>query len=266
MANLLIATPVLSDAGSFGTIGDQDTATPASNLLKLQPTDIWKTTTLTAINFTFDLGATKTFDTFAMLYTNATAAATWRIRTANTEANLTAAPTYDSGTVAMLASTDFGDFDRPHAFLRRTPALSNRWVRFDITNAANPDNVFKVGRLYIANSWQPTRNMRFGWQLGFIDQSVRTPTSGGQTYINRKDQLRTVALTLSFMSRSEMFSNAYELFRLRGDSKDVLMILDPSEATHLNKLIVYGLLEQRNQIVNQLLNFYETELFLTELL
>lgn len=268
MANAIIMTPTLSDNGSIESVGNELASAPASNLLKIQPTDIWQTDNLSNVFFTIDLGSSQTFDTVALLYTNASSSATWRIRTADTEQDLTEFPStgHDSGSLTMWPDNDLSDWDRVHALYRPGFDITNRWLRIDVTDTSNTDGAFKAGRLYVAAAWQPAKNIRFGWSLGFEDPSRRFETSGGQTIIDPIDQKRTARFEFRFLSKNDMFNNGYEIARLRGGSADILAVLDPDEDTHLHKYIIYGVLEPRNQIINQVLDLYSQEYRLMELL
>ena len=73
MGNLILATPILSDAATI-TAGTETAAGPVTNLQKMQPTDLWEAAT-TAAYCEIDLGAVTAFNLVALLATNAVAVA-----------------------------------------------------------------------------------------------------------------------------------------------------------------------------------------------
>src|SRR3546814_236006 len=101
MAGLYIATPVLSDAATLSTTGTVSSTLPLTNLQTMQPGEVCRFTSLTGIMIVADLGSAASINWIELINHNGTSAATWRIRGADTEGELTSDPGYDSGTVSM---------------------------------------------------------------------------------------------------------------------------------------------------------------------
>lgn len=254
MSNLLIATPVLSDAATL-TAGNETTAGPVINLQKIQPTDLWESASGTSY-VEADLGSVTSFDLVALLFTNAVSTDSWRVRTADTQGNLTASPTYDSGVTTL---TDIGPDG--HAFDWQSGGLSNRWVRVDFTTASNP---FTAGRLYVANAFQPQINYEYGVQDGFDDSSVDDETDGGNLITNDGKNRAIIDLTLNIYQETDRHA-LREINRLRGSSKDVLLITNPSATVNPADYIYYGKFQRRRFAVNTLFNFHKAAYQLTSL-
>lgn len=246
MSNVLIATPVLSDAATI-TASHAVAAGPISNVQRMQPTDTWESQNLTPFVVVY-LGAVTSFNLIAVLFTNARQTDTWRIRTANTEANLTAAPTYDSAAVTFSPWNTRAS--RRHGFKFNAAGWSNSWIRIDFDSTGNPNGVFNVGRLYVANAYQPVRNYGYGNALGFIDTSPRDRTSGGNTIPNPQGIIPTHEFEIGYTDENEFFANTYAIQMLRGGSRDLLVIMDPDDTVNGHHKIGYGLLNPTSRTVN----------------
>lgn len=95
MGNILIGTPNWSEFATV-TAAVETSAGPASNLARMRPSEVWETDDLTQIQLDLDRGERAVFTFVALLHTNATVDATWRVRASDTLANLTAAPLLDT--------------------------------------------------------------------------------------------------------------------------------------------------------------------------
>lgn len=257
MARTTITDPNWSDAATL-TASQEATDFPATNLQLMQPTDRWETNNLTSLYLELDRGSAMTWNQVALLFTNATSSATWRIRAATTQANLTASPSHDSTTITLWASTGLDTWDRRHGLYWLPAGHSSRWLRIDITDGSNPDTVFRAGRLYVANAWQMSRGRLFGDSaLGWIDPSVRTVLPNGQIMVRRSSPRPLSRFTIVSTTESEFKNNADELDRLRGGSRDVLVVIDPGDSSYLHRNMIYGLQALEGSIFNPTAGVFE---------
>jgi hypothetical protein len=154
-----IATPVDIDAAVV-TASDAVGTLPVSNLKRYMPFDRWRTNlTVEEAYLTIDFGSAKPVRVVWLGYTNASEDATWRVRAATSEANLTADPVYDSGTMSHWPASNLSNWERTHALLVLQGALACRWWRIDVNNVDSDDNYYECGRLYMADPWTPSRGM-----------------------------------------------------------------------------------------------------------
>lgn len=280
MSNIVLATPELSDAATVTSSGET-AAGPVENLKRLQPTDIWQAPTLTPY-IEIDLGAVTSFNLVSLLFTNATAGAIWRVRTADTQLGLTTAPDHnvsslplrhslvwidvaigESAPIIVAQSPDTGD-KRNHAVLWVPGGWSNRWIRIDITDTGNPDGTFMAGRLYVSNALQPTYNHDYGAADGFDDDSTIDRTDGGQLIPNDGANRPVFEFTLNTANESERHT-VREINRKRGSSKDVLIVTDPNAAENPHDFVKYGLLQRRRVAVNTAFNRHQVNYQMTGL-
>ena len=269
MARIVIATGEKVEGGIVTGYGTLAASLPAANLQTLQPGEVARWTSLATIAADIDLVAAAAVNVVALGPHNGTSAATWRVRGATSQANLTAAPGYDSGSGSMWPATG-----RPSGYdgvklwslLYLSAAQSFRWWRFDVADAANPDGYFEAGRWIVDAAWQPAKNLRYGWGVGWDDPSEIVRAIGGQAWPVPRSRARVLEFTLGSMSEDEMMANAYEIARKRGKAKDVLVARDPAATTHLHRQMIYGLMAELPPLVNRTFNLYETGYRLEELI
>lgn len=245
MAAPLICSPHLSDLGTL-VVSSEVPGMEGSNLLSKQPFNKWRTQDLSGIYLTMDKGSAQAVGLVFLGFTNATSAGQARVRGADSEANLTAAPTYDSGLVDIWLKTDLDDRGLPYHFLHILPTTQTlRWWRIDITDAANADGYFEAGRLYIVNPWQPSRGIQFAYQPpGPVPRSEQQESIGGNTFVTVREAGEYSEFSFRFSDltaeKTEVSDNVRVLDRIRGDSKDILVVLEPDQTDFLMDNIIYG--------------------------
>ena len=189
------------------------------------------------------------------------------MRAATSQANLTASPGYDSTSVSVWPTTGLEDWPFVHGILWLGASPQTfRWWRVDYADAGNADGVLEAGRLIIAKAWQPTRNRRFGMSFTFIDPSPRRAARGGQLHVLPLERRRRLDFGLALLSETEVMENAFELQRLRGLGKDVLVIPDPTKTAQQARQAIYGLLPELSPISDPRFNNYEVRFAVEEML
>ena len=254
MSNIIIATPVLSDAATLSA-DDETTAGPVTNLQKMQRTDVWESESTTAY-LVIDLGAVTTFNVIALLSMNAVVTDTWRIRTANTEVDLTGDPAQDTTATALTDMSPDGDI-----FHWITAGWSNRWVRIDMATASSP---FMAGRVYVANALEFAVNYQYGGEDGYSDDSQIAVTDGGNLIPGSGSNRAILNFTLNIMSETERHA-IRELNRTSGATNDVIVITDPTAATNKQDVLYHGLLQSRRVTITTAFNRNQANYQLTSL-
>ena len=247
MAKFIIAQPYTITATAVSAA----TSMPASNLNKVQPSDVWRSTSLTSQYIEVDLGLAKAVTVVALLFTNLTSAATWRVQAGTT----TAYADYDSGTVTAWAGAT-QNVDRPHAFLDLTTASKTyRYWKIDLTDAANPAGYFEAGRVILANAFQGTRNYSYGAGRGYKDLTTTKDAFGGQMLIEDKAKRPVISFETNWLTETEMEASILEL--QRNMTGAVFAMLDPSASTYRQARMYYGRLSLE-PLVNAAFNIYST--------
>lgn len=235
MANLVIGYQDRVPGGTV-TASTQVGTLPAINMQHpaLSPQK-WRSTGNTA-SILLDMGATYSIGATALLGTNLTAAATWRIRLAATSA-LTS-PTFDTGAVQVSAGVDpaYGAAIR---IFGSSP--SGRWLGIDLTDTSLA--FLEVGRWWAGTAWQPARNYEFGIKRAWRDTTRQTLTEAGQAWVDRGVTARSWSLTLPAIQGTERDTHLETMGRVVGLREDVLVVLDPS-SSNLGRDSLFGLLTE----------------------
>lgn len=258
MANVIIATPGLGDAATLTTAGTVAPTLPLANLQDPRPSKVSRWTSLTNVSVIADLGASVAINLVALLAANWSSAAEWRIRIADTEANLTAAPTYDSGLVAVTSPSFNGAL-----------SVTGRWVRIDVSDPTNPDGFFEAGRLYIAGGdtfWQPDLNVAAGDRFAVVDDNQVAAALSGALLTTRRNRRRAWGGTFDFQTEDELYSRGYRMLMARGLGRDLLFVRDAdASAARLADQTIYGVLRQADDIVHREAGLYGWSLLIEEL-
>lgn len=223
---------------------------PVTNLQTQQPSQPWRATDLSNAYVVIDLGSAQTINLIWLGYTNASQAATIRYRAATSIANLTASPSYDSGSVSHMPNPSVTFFQRTHAYkwFGSSPKTFRYW-RIDISDPGNAAGYYQAGRLYMANAWQATRGAKYGGQFEVKEPQSRLVAGGGQRYPAVRTKTQAQRVMFEYLTEAEMLNSVYQINMLRGISLDVLLILDPDDTTNFMQQAVYGLLEAGQPMV-----------------
>lgn len=261
MARIKLATTEKSDGGALtggGTLAD---TLPVTNLQTIQPGEVARWTSLTGIYVVLDLLAAVDVDVVALLAHNGTDAATWQVRAAAAEGDLVGAPGYDSGSASMWPAggrPSGYDGEKLPSLLYLSPARSFRFWRIDVADAANPAGYFEAGRLVVAASWAPARNLRHEWEIGYVDQAEPQRAARGHLWPGpESNPAREFEFAIRGLAEDDVMQGGYELARKRGSRKDVLAIRNPELTTHLARNMVYGLLEGPKRVRRIAHNYFE---------
>ena len=207
----------------------------ADSLLGDDPMSTMRTTANAVISFrTTGRG----IDTLALLGTLSPESHTLRIRTANSVANLTAAPTYDSGTAMLRTSLGLGFRRNGYHALRRLPSVrTDEWWRVDVAGVAGG---FFMARHLVVGLARQSVNISRG--------AGATPNDYGQMSRNvfgSPDRVlgwrgRTVDFPLSWINEAEYQAKWSVLDQLVGTTSPVLAVPNPKANAFLNDRIAFG--------------------------
>ncbi len=267
------------DTGTFPNIGSEVGQLPATNLLTTRLSRVWRTATLTAPAttgrtltaatwFELDLGATYQTQLVALIGHNLLGSAQWRVRLA-TVSNFSST-VYDSGVVDIWPSIpgygglswgvfQWGDELSAAERLDHTgmgcvvldAAVTARYLRIDLFDAANPDGHLQAGRLWVGPIWQPSINMELDWKIGFEDPSEITRGMGGEITVDERPRYRVVTLTIGHLPEDEMMFNVMEyLDRRKGTSGDFVFVPRPNSPEYFLFEAIYCRQRALNPIAN----------------
>jgi hypothetical protein len=265
--NILMAHSGLMDSAVY-TASSEATDYEVERAADIQPSKKWRTTGKTAEYVVIDLGAVSTFDFVGLLHTNIVndATSTIRIRTADTEGNLTAAPTYDSTATRAIPSGAQGDYNYNNILFQIPADKTNRWIRIDLVATANGDAYIEIGRVYVSKAFIPDTNISYGWSMGIEDLTKPTQALGGPSYPNPKPKSRVLRCSLDFNDEDTMYDSAFAIDRTIGASKDIFIHRDADNLDRYMDYAVYGLQQSVQPVVNPAYNLFSKRYTIKELL
>lgn len=280
--NMIISSTNYSDGGTL-TVDDEVATLPASNLQDQQIVKIWRNTQ-TSAQIDVDFGQQRIVDFMALIRHNISQTGTirWRL-SAVSDFSTTV---YDSGTIdAWPVVEEFGTLPwgvfqwggrlNPEvaaeytisSFDVLTSAVQARYLRIDISDSLNADGYLQAGRLIAGPSYKPSVNYANGVQFEFVDESRVTKSRGGQTFVDEVERYRVMRFELINLPENEMFGNVFNsIDRLRGVSKDILVIPQPAKSSTWITQNIYGRIRQTQPITNSALTYYGRMIEVEELI
>lgn len=252
MSNLILAYNNRADTPATLSGGSWLSALPLANLQDRVFAHVARSTddALASTKFDLDLSQTRNIRALALANHNASTQATWRVRAAD-DAAFTAVA-YDSGWVDVWPDayaigfpewedSSFWDYkptaDERAAFtplaIRILPQrLAARYWRVEISDVDNPDGYIEIGRLFLADAWQPEINAAYGAQTGYVTDTLVESSLGGTDYFDARPNRRVARFVLGAMTLDTGLARAFDLTRTSGISGEVLLVFDPDDTTH----------------------------------
>jgi hypothetical protein len=244
MANIILTRP--RSVAAYASNGAGMSKTPASNLGTVQPSQVARTTTLTALQLDFDRGATATesWDQVVLAFHNLSPAATASWARATSQANLATA----AGNDAIASASVWRPSGRPSSddypllvadsryrgmttIVRFPTATAMRWGRVTVADAGNTNAFLEFGRLFPGLAIQPGRNFGFGWQIAGRDGSLRVRAEHGAAHFASGPEWRIVKLPLKWLRQqpptAQDWQAIYETLRWVRGASDLAVQADP---------------------------------------
>jgi hypothetical protein len=286
VSNLIFAgAPNRADEATLAT-GTQVASLPVTNLQERQIVRPWRTATTAPAStwVTANFLQPQTIGAVALIRHNFSQSSRWRVRLGYDSTFATVS--YDSGwrdiwpQFEEFGALAWGVFQWGGLVPREVTAqitlsayhllpqpIVAQHLRIDIDDASNPDGFLQAGRLLAGPAYQPSRDMLYGWSIGFEDPSTVSKSRGGQTWIDVQERFRVLRFTLSNLSESEAFGNIFDyLFRRKGIAGDVLVIPRADRPNQYHNQAIYGRLRSLEPITNPYFESYETSFEVEELL
>lgn len=127
-------------------------------------------------------------------------------------------------------------------------SMGVRRLRFEFFDEGNADGYIQIGRLFVADGWQPEVNVGPGAVAhGWEDQSLIMAAMSGAEYKDRRAKRRTARFAFEMLTEAEAM-RAHDLMRLCGTTEEVLYVHDPDDTTHAMRRRWLGRLRQLNAV------------------
>lgn len=256
MSNVLICYRNRSDECTLSG-GSWSAGLPLDNLknrdirLMARSTDALAAST----KFTAALAAQRPIRMVALIRSNCSLAATWRVRI-YTDSGLTNL-VHDSGTLdawpAGTAAEDIAYFssDIIHPLVA---SVVGQYVLVEVSDTGNADGYLEFGRLFVDDGWQPTWNMVEGASIGHDDLSTVMPAPSGKEFFAEREVRRVMRFQLPHLTEDEG-ARAFDIQRIAKTVNEVLVVWDPDDLADIKRRGLMGRLRQLSPIEYP---FYET--------
>lgn len=258
MANCILAFPNYVDATAYTVSfsgGSWEASLPLTNLRDERIVKVARSTNDTVSNtlFTCDLGVLRDVRVVAIPNHNMSRAALVKV-TAATDSGFTNTvlntgwvdvwrQVYEFGTLPFghpsfwtgkLTAEDAEGYTMPFVYVADA-AVQARYWKVEVDDDANTDGYVELARLVLAPGYQPTRNMSYGAQIGWEDETEAQKSLGGARFYDRRGKRRVATFTLPFIEVDEGFAWPFEIARRQGVSRQIFFVFDPADDTNLHR-------------------------------
>jgi hypothetical protein len=254
VGNALFLSPRWIDAATV-TASSTEGLLTADNVQTARPDQVWRATGDTAEYLAWDFGEDVMVEALALVAHNLSSAATLRLRLGTSEANVTAAPGFDSGAVSawpVSGKPDDLDWQSYFSLVLADNATGYRYGRVDIADSANVDGYVQVGRLFVGPAFVPSINVDINPSLGLTSPDEAGRSAFGHTFgDNRGPAARVMQLPMSALDEDEMGDELFELQRYCGLAKDFAFCLNPEATTRFHRYAMQARFSTLNSFTAQ---------------
>lgn len=271
------------------TAGSEEPRLPVTNLQDRQLVRPWRTQTVDPAQtwIEADFQGDRMVGAVALVRHNFSQTSQWRVRTGDDPAiGQGVGVEYDSGWLEVwppieeFGTLPWGVFQwggllpqevaseiTLSAFHLLPQPRSARYLRIDLQDPDNDDGYLQAGRLVAGPSYVPSRNMLYGWSIGFEDPSEVSKSRGGQTWIDVHEKFRVLRFALANLNEDEAMINVFDhLMRRKGVSGDVLVIPQSERPDQYHNQAIYGRLRSLDPITNPFFESFEANFEVEELI
>lgn len=243
MGSSYILAPFASDKATITASGSAAGAGP-ENVQKLRPSLYWRSDA-TSAQLVLDMGAPVPVDALGLGWINGQSGNTFRLRGADSEANLSAAPTYDSnlahpaGIPIWPAGADLSDYALHHRHFELPQPYTLRWWDLTFAWSGNTFGYVRLGRLLLGKRLEFDKPVSFPVGLTIGEPVAESVDFGGEESPRPRGAKRNAAINLSWATESEMRS-AHRLMLRAGSSRDLMIVLQKDNALSHTELTYVG--------------------------
>lgn len=111
-------------------------------------------------------------------------------------------------------------------------SLNARYVRVEISDPDNSLGYVELGRVFLADGWQPVRNMVYGASLAWEDKSDVQEALSLAEFFGERPQYRVARIAFENMTEDEAMATAFEIQRQVGVTREVFFVWNPADTVH----------------------------------
>lgn len=133
------------------------------------------------------------------------------------------------------------------------PILCTSFV-LELKDEDNPAGYVDIGRLFISDDWQPTRNMSFGNTIGYETETGIQTAYSGTEHFDVKMPARITTFSLDHMETDEGLAHAFDMQRKLGVSGEVFYMGDADDTQHILRKSFLGRMRKLSPLENPYFN------------
>ena len=126
--------------------------------------------------------------------------------------------------------------------------VNARYLRLEIDDTTNAAGYVQAGRVFVGPAWQPGKNPSYGASIGYETNTEVLSSLSGAEYFQERRPYRVTRFTLENLSINEGMSNAFDMDRRAGISREVLWVFDPDDTEHALRRRFLGRFRQLSPI------------------
>ena len=142
--------------------------------------------------------------------------------------NDTAISQIANGPSPIVELTDENKDVDPEMILNHFTESTRRYWRLEFANPGNPDGYIEMGRVFLGDYFEPSRQFARGWEEMLVDPSRVEQSEQGQEWVDLKEKYRTVRVEFpEGAPLSEADRQSYQqMLKAVGCSRDIFIALD----------------------------------------
>ena len=230
-----ILTPTFSETVAGSAIFTTSTAAGfvSANMIKPQPSDIWRAGGLGIMNIDVDFTNARDVQCAALLFTSAETGTTLTVTAGATQG----ASTYSSGALTLDTFFDQSATGRRHLIHIPATPQTYRWWRFAVSAQSA---ALSVGNLLLGTYWRP--NAEYGVSFGGNVSGDLVYTDGGTVVATApwREVAREYTFRLMANTEIEHEENMQHLLYRRAKRKPILVVRDLSNPFYTQQRVVWG--------------------------
>ena len=237
-----------------------DSEFPVTNLKRFQRAKVWRTTSVSAQSVVIDLMTAESIDTFVMVFDPLNS------------------PTFSTGTIVRLQASatnvwtspvfnQLASLDEANGIISLflTTSQEYRYWRIYIDDPTSTLTYFEVSKIFLGLTTAISQSPSIGFMVKETDQSKIIGNEYGHEYADNYPGRRQMGFDYKAITDADraLFS---EIYKRLGRTKPLLVALDPTQSTFLDKddYILYSFIENEYDASQVFHTFFDLNLELRE--
>ena len=252
MTGSYILSPKESDDATFTTGTSTVSDAGVTNLQNARPNNRCRFSSTTA-HVVIDFGSAVVRDTLVLGWVKLDASdATFQLRAATSEGDLTASPGYDSGPITVWPSgSDLSRYLRPHRSFEFI-AQTFRWWRIDINDGSSTYGHIELSRLMLGERIEPDRSLPDPLSNQGEEPAPVLTSRGGEGVAQFRGFYNQMPASWPFITEAD-HANMWSTFEERGAHGDIALVTKP-ESIYPMLYIRIGRVTSRSISTNEFVN------------